>query len=218
MELLGLKTIWQSITANTIEKDIVEERFVSKTIHSKSNAEVSKIKRVMLFKLVFGSLAGIMTILFAILSITNPAKVTFFNSIFSPSEYTIFFGSMALSISVMVILNYRAFRVITKFQTSSTNLKDSLARVIKVMENAMKLNIYSDALMTPIIVTWMTYAKVFSERELTLKLGVIVLVVVPLLTFSFSYFFQSYSQKLKFGNFVSRLKSYLKSLEREKNS
>ncbi len=219
MELIELKMIWQSTNASTLERDFVEEHVVSKTIHKKSNTEISKIKRVMRFKLVFGSFISIMMILFAIVSILKPMKITFLNSIFSsPWEYTIFFSSMALSIGAMVFYNYKAFRVISKFQASSSNLMESLSQVIRVMENTMKLNVYSDAIMTPIIVTWITYMKVFNERGLTLKAEIIVLVIVPFLTFCFSYYFQRFAQKLKFGNYVNRLKSFLRTFEQEINN
>jgi len=216
MELIELKNIWQYANS-TEEKESIEEGFVLKTIHKESSTEVSKIKNVIFFKLIFGGLVGIMTLLFSILSIIIPEKVTFFNSIFSPLEYTIFFSSMALSIGVIVFYNYKVFRAITKFQTSSVDIKDSLIRVIRVLENAISINIYSDALITPVMITWLVYAKVFSEKELTLGLGILVLVVIPILTFCISYFFQRYTQKLKFGNYIDRLKSYLKTLEPTKD-
>nr|WP_321233799.1 hypothetical protein [uncultured Psychroserpens sp.] len=217
MELLELKSIWNIVTEEAIKNHMINEYEVKTTIQKDSKTTLSKIKRVMKLKLFIGSLVGVLTLLFSIVSIVKPNEIAFFDFAFSPKEYALFFIIMFVGMLFMVIHNLKAYKVLLEFEKSSEDLKNALTKIIKVMENAMKLNIYSDAFITPIVVTWITYAKVFSEREMTFKLGIIVLVVIPLLIFCFSYFFQRFAQKLKFGNYVNQLKSYLKSLEEEKN-
>ena len=213
MELLELKSVWSIVAKETIKNHIIDDYVVKTTIQKDSKTTLSKIKRVMKLKLLMGSLVGILTLSFAILSIIKPNEITFFDFAFSPKEYTIFFIIMFLAMFFMVAHNFKAYKVISEFEKSSEDLKTALTKIIKVMKNAMKLNIYSDAFITPIVLTWIVYAKVFSTRDMTLKLGVIVLVIIPIATFLFSFFFQRFSQKLKFGNYVNQLKSYLKSLE-----
>ena len=81
------------------------------------------------------------------------------------------------------------------------------------MEKTINYNIYSDALITPIMVCWITYAKIHNHMVVTKLVALIVFFVIPVFTFVVSYYLQKYVQKIKFGNYIAELKAHLADIE-----
>ncbi len=83
------------------------------------------------------------------------------------------------------------------------------------MKRAISFNILSDALMTPIIFTWLYYAYAFRDRSLGFDLPTMLLLILPIVIGLSSYFLQKFVQHLKFGKYLNRLTSYLDSLQKK---
>ncbi len=214
MELIELKSAWDLLQQDIVNNDKVEESKIVTSIHSKSKSEISKIKRVLYLKFVVALLSIVAAIGLALISIIN----TTFNPldfIFSPFESATFFLIMALSISVMVYFNYKAYSQIKSVQSSSLNLKANLESFIGAMKNAIAFNIFSDTIMTPIIATWIYYAYAFKNHQLGFDLRTALLIILPFVIGVLSYFFQRFMQHLKFGKYLNRLSDYLNSLQKK---
>ena len=214
MELIELKSAWDLLQQDIVNNDKVEESKIVTSIHSKSKSEISKIKRVLYLKFVVALLSIVAAIGLALISIIN----TTFNPldfIFSPFESATFFLIMALSISVMVYFNYKAYSQIKSVQSSSLNLKANLESFIGAMKNAIAFNIFSDTIMTPIIATWIYYAYAFKNHQLGFDLRTTLLIILPFVIGILSYFFQRFMQHLKFGKYLNRLSDYLNSLQKK---
>lgn len=213
MEFVELKSAWDVLQQDVIENDKVEVDQIEKSIHGKSKSELSKIRRSLHFKFIMASLSILVAIVLAISSYLNPS-LNPFQFIFSPVESVLLYLVMAVSVSVMVYFNYKAYVQIKAVQNSSLNLKENLKHFIEAMKRAVSFNIYSDTFMTPIIFTWVFYAYAFEEQALGLNLRTALLILLPLLLSLFSNFFQRYMQRLKFGHYLQRLNEYLASLEK----
>ena len=214
MELIELKSAWDLLQQDVINNDKVEESKIATSIHSKSKSEISKIKRALYLKFIVASLSIVAAIGLALISIKN----TTFNPldfIFSPLESVTFFLIMALSISVMVYFNYKAYSQIKAVQSSSLNLKANLESFIGAMKNAIIFNIFSDTIMTPIIATWIYYAYAFKNQQLGFNLRTALLITLPFVIGILSYLFQRFLQHLKFGKYLNRLSDYLNSLQKK---
>ena len=214
MELIELKSAWDLLQQDIVNNDKVEESKIVTSIHSKSKSEISKIKRVLYLKFVVALLSIVAAIGLALISIIN----TTFNPldfIFSPFESATFFLIMALSISVMVYFNYKAYSQIKSVQSSSLNLKANLESFIGAMKNAIAFNIFSDTIMTPIIATWIYYAYAFKNHQLGFDLRTALLIILPFVIGVLSYFFQRFMQHLKFGKYLNRLSDYLNSFQKK---
>jgi len=81
------------------------------------------------------------------------------------------------------------------------------------MEKVIRFNIYSDTMITPLVLTWATYAKVVSKTELDIPKTIAIFIVIPIVVGLISFIIQRYSQKKKFGNYVDQLRYNLQSLE-----
>lgn len=213
MELAELQSVWNVVSEQTIAKYRIDENVVSGAIHKKSNTEIAKIKRALLLKLGIGSVVALIAFASAILAFLAPTDFNPLDIVFNPTETVIFYTSLALSISVMLFYNYRAFQKIKAFQSTTADLKSSLGTIVKTMQNVMTLNIYSDTFMSPILLTWGYYASVYKDQVFTWDLRALVLLLLPFVLGIFAYYFQRYMQQQKFGNYVDRLKEYLGELE-----
>jgi hypothetical protein len=213
MDLVELKSAWDVLQQDVINDDKVEEKKIASSIHSKSLSEISKIKRGLHLKFIVASLSLVVALGLVFISVINP-DVNPLDFLFSPMESAIFYLIMALSVGVMVYFNYRAYSQIKAVQCSSLNLKENLSSFIDAMNRAISFNIYSDALMTPIIFTWVYYAYAFQNHSLGFDVRTALLFIMPILISLISYFLQRFMQRLKFGRYLSRLSDYLESLQK----
>ncbi|HCY83008.1 MAG TPA: hypothetical protein DHV22_16125, partial [Xanthomarina gelatinilytica] len=104
------------------------------------------------------------------------------------------------------------------FETKATTVKESLARFIGIMDLTIKLNIYSGAAFNSVAFGWICYLannkKGFVEGMFQIALMVTLATIVGAVVF---YYLSRYEQKLKFGNYLNQLKSYLKNLQEKIN-
>ena len=212
MDIIELKSAWNLLQQDIVNNDRVEENKIMTSIHSKSKSEISKIKNSLHFKFIVASLSIVVAISLAIATILNPT-INPLDFVFSPLESVLFFIIMALSVAIMVLLNYKAYIQIRDIQQSDLNLKDNLTSFIHAMKKAISFNIFSDAFMTPVVFAWLYYAYAFKNHPLAFDLRTALLFVLPILVSVLSYFVQRFMQHLKFGKYLNRLNDYLKSLQ-----
>ncbi len=212
MELLELQTTWQLFNDNVIKNDFVEPTTIGNSIHQKSKSEISGIKRSMHYKFIFGTITMLiglgMTAAMYFAPDFNPLS-----NFLSHSESVGFYIIITLALGVMIAVNHRAYKQIKQLNESASNLKQGLSNFTRSIRKAMNFNIYSDALMSPVFITWIYYTYAFKNQPIGWDVGSLVLFVLPVATGLFSYYFQRYAQHLKFGRYVSRLEGYLQSLE-----
>lgn len=212
MDLIELKSTWDLLQEDVISNDMVNEESLMTSLHSKSKSEISKIKRGLQVKFVIGSVSILFAAALALLSMIKPA----FNPldfIFSPMESAAFLGIMAITLAAMVVFNLRAYAQIEAVESSALNLKENLQNFIKAMKKAIAFNIYSDTLITPIIVTWIYYGYAVQGHPFDINLRTAFLIILPILTALLSNLLGRFMQQLKFGKYLDRLCGYLESLQ-----
>jgi NADH:ubiquinone oxidoreductase subunit 6 (subunit J) len=213
MELLELKSVWDTVINETTKKEQLTEFEVANTIKKDSKNALSKIKRVMYFKFIIGSLTLSISLLMLIGTFVIPEKVNFFEEFFNINENRIFLSSIIIFIGFMLSANYKPFIEIKQFNRSSENIKNSLKRFIVIMEKTIKINIYSGAIINSTLFTWVFYAVAFKTEPFSWNLKGFIFIAVPFITFSLFYLLGKYEQKIKFGNHLKKLKSCLKEIE-----
>lgn len=214
MELLELKSVWDVVVEDTISKERVDEFVVEKSIKKDSKSVLAKIKRVMLFKFAFGGLSLVICLVMFIGSFIEPEKFTFYENIFDLTDNRIFLITIILFMGAMLSWNFKAFREIKYFETNVSSVKESLKRFIAIMGHTIKLNIYSGAAFNSVAFGWICYLannkKGFVEGTFQIALMVTMATILGAVIF---YYLSRYEQNLKFGNYLNRLKSYLKDLQ-----
>ncbi|WP_425390772.1 hypothetical protein [Ekhidna sp.] len=212
MELLELQATWQLFNDNVIKKDFVEPSTIGETIHQKSKSEIAGIKRSMHFKFIIGTVTMLIG-LGMIAAMYFAPDFNLLSNFLSHSESFGFYIIITLALGAMIAVNHRAYKHIKQLNESTSNLKQGLSHFTRSMRKAMNFNIYSDALMSPVFITWIYYTYAFKNQTIGWDVRSLVLFVLPVAIGLFSYYFQRYAQHLKFGRYVSRLEDYLESLE-----
>ncbi|MHA7059624.1 hypothetical protein ACWGOQ_0020525 [Aquimarina sp. M1] len=213
MDLLELKSVWSTVIDETILKDNVDEFILEKSIKKDSKSVLGKIARVMYLKFSLGGLSLVFCIAMLIGSFINPKQFRFYETIFDITDNRIFLVTGTVFLSAMLSWNFKAFREIKRFETSTSNVKESLKKFIDLMQKAIRLNIYFGTAFNAIALGWAWYLvnnkKGFIEETLLITLMIILVIIVSIVLF---YFLSRYEQKIKFGNYVGQLKSYLSDL------
>lgn len=211
MNVTDLKSAWNLLETDIIRNDTVKEDTIITSVHSQSRSEISKIKRGLQIKFFVASVSAMGASALAILSILYPV-LNPLDAFFSQNESALFFGVMAITISVVVYFNYQAYKHIEAVQSSALNLKQNLQYFIDAMERAITFNIYSDTFITPVIFTWAYYAYAFENQSWGYDLRTALLLILPICIGTVSYIIQKVTQKLKFGKYLTRLNEYIDSL------
>lgn len=102
MELLELKSVWNSVIEEASSHEYIDENKVANTIKKDSKNILSKIKRVMYFKFVFGSFTLAASALMFIGTFIIPKKVNFLEDVFTITENKLFLSSIIIFISFML--------------------------------------------------------------------------------------------------------------------
>ncbi len=208
-----MKLAWGVLQQEVVDRDRVNEETITATLHRKSGSEISKIKRGLYLKFIIASLAILAAVALAFLSVFYGAPDPL-HAIFSPVECVALFGVLALSVSIMVYFNYKAYLQIKALQSSSLNLRDNLRAFIGAMERVIAFNIFSDTFMTPVVTAWVYYAYAFQDHGPALDLRTAMLILLPIFIGLVSYLLQRYMQQLKFGQYLTRLRAYLLEIEK----
>lgn len=210
MELLELKSVWNAVVDETISKEKVDEFVVEKSLKKDSKSVLAKIKRVMYFKFIFGTLSLIGSLVMLIGSFINPEQFNFYEAIFDLTDNRIFLATIMVFMSAMLSWNFKAFRKIKGFEVRATSVKESLRKFIDIMARTIKLNVYSGVVFNSIVMGWVFYLlnnkRGFVEGTFSIALIVILVTIVGAVL---SYYLSSYEQKVKFGNYLDQLKSNL---------
>lgn len=213
MELLELKSVWNSVVDETISKGKVDEFVVEKSIKKDSKSVLAKIKRVMYFKFSLGGLSLLISLVMLTGSFINPNQFTFYEAIFDLTDNRIFLATIIVFMSAMLAWNLRAYREIKRFETRATSVKESLEKFVGIMTETIKLNVYSGATFNSIVSGWIFYLvnnkKGFIEEAFQITLIVILVIFCGAVIF---YYLSRYEQKVKFGGYLNQLKSNLNDL------
>ncbi|MEM7086674.1 MAG: hypothetical protein AAF489_10860 [Bacteroidota bacterium] len=214
MELLELKSIWDGVVDETISNNSVDEFVVGKSIKKESKTVLTKIKKVMYLKFAIGSLSLVICWVMLIGSLLNPEKFTFYENIFNLSDNRIFLVTVITFMSAMLAWNFKAFRKIRHFETRSNNVTESLRRFVRIMENTIKLNVYSGVAFNSVAFGWIFYLLNNKKDYFTGAMEVFLMTTLVIIIGGFlSYFLSRFEQKIKFGNYVDQLKSLLNDLK-----
>lgn len=213
MEFVELKSVWEAVVEESISKDTIDVYGVEQSISKDSNSVLAKIKRVMYFKFLLGFFFLFLFLFLLLGSFLKPGKFTFYEAILETQDNQIFLVTGILFITAMLSCNYRAFREIIFFEANASNVKESLRRFIGIMEKTIRLNIYISTTFDSIALGWIAYLvnKKAGLVEGAIQLSALVIVAATIGALAF-YFVARFNQKVKFGNYLDRLKSNLEDL------
>jgi ABC-type Fe3+ transport system permease subunit len=201
MELDNLKSIWQDISRPT---ETLDAQAVRTLLKGKTQDALSKINRSIRLE------AGACVLFTLIFS-----GATFFISSATPAFLSVvIFAICALS----VIYYYFKYRQINQITLTSASLRDSLTKLIRVIETYLRIYFWAIIWLTPIsIITGYLYgmfARLGEEKLPTTVLASLILFggVFTIIVSLLMYPFMRWYLKLLYGQYLKDLKDCLQEL------
>ena len=210
MEFDELKSIWDNVIHEDEEKGLLEREGIRSLISKKSDSAIAKISRTIKFKLFIAGIAGVLTLPLSILAIIYGFK---FYDGYTPLQSGITLLLLSFIVLTMTWLNFRSYLKIQLFQGSSEDVLTTLKKVIALMENFMKVNIYSDAMFTPILTSVIVGHKLYQSGSHSVEKLILFVIATAVLTFLLSNFINRRTMKLKFGSYMNTLRDCVHELE-----
>lgn len=222
MELEHLKTIWREATQAEIEGYFVSREEVQRLIRKRSNTMISQIKRKIRNKIFMAGGIGLLLLVFAsYVFIAEEPLFDFFDS-FSNSgsnlEAGIFYFVFGLVVCFISAFNAFSYRKILNIEKRKSDLKSSIKNILTIVKNAMKVKIYSDALVVPCTVIALVVIDLVRGIGLFPNVTTLLLFALGAVAFAFfSFQVSKYGQKQRYGKQIQMLEEGLEELQENHN-
>jgi uncharacterized membrane protein len=221
MELDQLKTVWKKTTEREVEGYFVSKEEVQRLIGKRSNTTISQIKRKIRNKVFMAGGIGLLLLAFAsYVFIAEEPLFDFFVSFSDPSlnlEMGTFYLVFGLVICFISVFNAFSYRKILKIEKRKSDLKSSIKNILAILQNAIRVKIYSDTLVVPGTVLVLVLIDLISGIGIFPSVTVLLLFVSGAVVLAaFSWFMAKYSQNKRYGSQIRALKECLEELEEER--
>lgn len=221
MELEHLKTVWETTTEHDVEGYFVSKQEVQRLIGKRSNTTVSQIKRKIRNKIFMSGGIGLLLLAFALyVFIADERVFDFFVSFSDPGsnlEMGTFYLVFGLVVCFISVFNAFSYRKIQKIETRKSNLKSSIKCILAILQNAIRVKIYSDTLVVPGTILVLVMIDLIRGIGIFPNATILLFFVLGAIVFAtFSYFMAKYSQNKRYGSQIRTLEGCLEELEEER--
>lgn len=164
---------------------------------------------------------GLMLLAFALYVLNaGEAVLDIFESFYDPSrnlEIGMFYLVFGLVICFVSLFNAFSYRKILDIEEQKNNLKTSIKNILAIVQNAIKVKIYSDTLVVPCTVFVLAVIDVVRGIGLFPNIIILSMFILGAIAFAiFSYFITKYSQNKRYESQIRTLEGCLEELEEEK--
>jgi len=221
MELEQMKTVWEKTTNHEVEGYIVSKEEIHRMIGKRSNTTISQIKRKIRNKVFMAGSIGLLLLAFAsYLFIAEERVFEFFESFVDPAsnlEVGTFYLIFGLLVCFISLFNAFAYRKILIIENRKSNLKSSIQNILAILQNAIRVKIYSDTLVVPGTVLALALIDLIRGIGIFPNVTVLLLFVLGAVVFAtLSYYITTYGQNKRYGSQIRALKECLEELEDER--
>lgn len=221
MELEQLKTVWKKTTARESEGYFVSDEEVQRLIGKRSNTTISKVKRKIKIKVFMAGGIGLLLLAFASYVFIAEDRVFDFFVSFSDTASNLEMGTFYLVFGLVVcfisLFNAFSYRKILKIEKRKSDLKSSIKNILAILQNAIRVKIYSDTLVVPCTVLVLIIIDLIRGIGIFPNATILLLFVLGAVVFAtFSYFLAKYSQNKRYGSQIRALEECLEELEEER--
>jgi len=218
MDLDELKSIWERTTQKGVEGYFVSHEELQRLIRQRSNSAVSKIKRGIRNKVLMAGGVGLLLIAFS--AIAFNAKEPLFNFLesFSNSEsnfdVAVFYLVFGIVISFISLFNFISYRKIQDIEKYDLDLRNSIQRVLQIIQRAIRVKIYSDMSVVPLTALIIVFIHIAGDSPMNLTVQTVSLIILGAAGFAvLSYYLTKWGQKRRYGDQIEILKTCLMELD-----
>lgn len=215
MEVNDLKTIWKKANDQDKSGYWVSDRDVKALIKKKSKAVIADVERQLKQKILMSSIIGLIALAIGIESLFNfdPGHGFLFVEGMTSVEYGVMMIVMSASVITVSIHARIRHKQVRSYVESANSLKTALITTRNIFKKVISFGIWSDTLITPLVVTFIVALKLYKEVPFAFDERIIYLLVAASISaFIFSRL-GKYLMNRRFGRFVNALDDRLEELE-----
>ncbi len=214
MELSQLKNIWESANSQLDEEFRMSKEEFRVSIRKRSNTVISKVKRIMKFKIIMGTICIFLLLFVGINLDWREVGDEFILGVpLSNPELLILYGFLAVLVLLLSLYNLFSYRKIIAYQRSSFDLKKSLSEIIAVIKNIIQLGIITDVIGMTCIAFFLLYIQLYKYQTIQSDYPMLIILLGTLITPFFVYRLTKFLQFRKYGNYLQALETYRDELE-----
>jgi len=218
MDLDELKSIWERTTQKGVEGYFVSHEELQRLIRQRSNSAVSKIKRGIRNKVLMAGGVGLLLIAFSVMAFNSEEPLFNFLESFSNSEsnfdVAVFYLVFGIVISFISLFNFISYRKIQDIEKYDLDLRNSIQRVLQIIQRAIRVKIYSDMSVVPLTALIILFIHIIGEPQIDLTVQTVSLIILGAAGFAvLSYYLTKWGQKRRYGDQIEILKKCLVELD-----
>lgn len=221
MEFDQLKTVWEKTTEHDVEGYFVSKQEVRQLIGKRSNTTISQLKRKIRTKVLMAGCVGVLLLIFG--SYVLIAKEPVFDLLkpLIPSQSNLAMGTFylvfGLVVSFISVFNAFSYRNILNIEKRKSDLKSSIKNILKIVQKAMRVKIYSDTIVVPATILVLVIIDIIEDIGIFPNTTSPILFALGAVVFAiFSYLLTKYGQNKRYGSQIRALQTCLEELEEEK--
>jgi len=218
MDLDELKSIWERTTQKGVEGYFVSHEELQRLIRQRSNSAVSKIKRGIRNKVLMAGGVGLLLIAFSVMAFNSEEPLFNFLESFSNSEsnfdVAVFYLVFGIVISFISLFNFISYRKIQDIEKYDLDLRNSIQRVLQIIQRAIRVKIYSDMSVVPLTALIIVFIHIAGDSPMNLTVQTVSLIILGAAGFAvLSYYLTKWGQKRRYGDQIEILKTCLMELD-----
>lgn len=214
MELEELKSIWKEQKEKELESYKVQIDEIRGLLGRKSQSAISKIKQTLRVKIAITGIVGTFCLVISGLTLFSFLKeAVFFEGFLSMKEEGILYLVLGTCLATISVFNIFSHIRISDFERSSLPIKETIEHVVKIIKGTMNLGMYSDLVVSPVILAFFAYALIYQKNLIDTGFPALIVSLVYIAGLLFSYYMNKWAMQRRFRNDLDRLKRYHEELE-----
>jgi len=207
MELDALKTIWLKTAEDQLPVQALSQEDIRQAIEQKSTTVISKIRKRLKLKIWMQSLIGIVGICLAVFLLSRGERLI-------GVVYSLLFF-MLLGLAIHKLQHYR---LIVEFQKSSVSVRDTILRIIEIMQKVIFAHILTTVALAVLLAAVFSYLSLEKLDRFSGWLQSLIVLAIVVGMPGIFYLIAKQGQYKMFGKYLQTLKEYLHELESENES
>ncbi len=215
MNIEELKSLWVEVVDKSTETQILEKEHIKDMISTKSNSAITQIQQAIKTKLYVATMAATLASILAFLSLQADLRLY---DTYTPDQTGVVLATLATIVFSVTAVSLKSLRDIRVLQLTNDNIRSRIQRVEALIRRLIKINIYTDAMVAPLLVGVLIGYKLYVNGSFSvIEIGFITTASM-VITFIVAIRLNRQLMDRKFGQQLAALNDCLLELEEVEES
>ena len=215
MELVELKSIWEKTQTSSVTHFMVTEEEVETLINKRSKTAISKISRIMKYKIWMMGIVGVLGMVMSPMIVFLDKGDLIMSNLLSREEIGALYFFMSLIIFYFSRRIKNTRQNIMKYQQSSSTLKVAIENILGLMKKITDLAVNIAGIMNTFIFGWIFYVYLYRGKTFMFDERLLYLLLFAVVSYKLLRYLERRTQNKKYGKYIKMLEGCLNDLNAE---